>query len=159
MNPVWTEGPRHVLLQLQLIAKQSAEVIQAALPTAMRSAWFAHSEMVLQTLLCSDDKEERRFAINKILEVREVHGNKEEGDLSVRSRHTPEVNPNASNLSELINWTNVHEPYLTCRLSQTELLTLLGTPMTVPQWPCHGQSIERCVKNVTEAAATVSTSC
>ena len=121
----------------------------------MRSSWLAHSEMVLQTLLCSEDEDERSFAVEKILELRRKEGDEDQGDSSVRPRRTPAVNTKASCLRELIEWTDIHEPPLTCEKSRDELLEYIKTPMPVPQWPCHGQSIERCVKQVTEAASKV----
>ena len=39
--------------------------------TIKRGSWYAHSEMVLQALLCSKEETDRRFAVNKIIEVRE----------------------------------------------------------------------------------------
>lgn len=34
-----------------------------------RSSWYVHPEAVLQTMLCSKDKEERRVAVKKILDM------------------------------------------------------------------------------------------
>ena len=153
----WVEGPRHVLLQLQLLQKQNKVVVDAVLPTIKRSAWFAHSEMILQSLLCSEDREERGAAIQKILDVRSKYGNGAMGNAAVRKRETPEVNQNATTLLELIDWQDTHEPLLTCHMSASQIELFHKKSMSVPDWPCHGQSIERCVKQVTEAASKVFT--
>jgi hypothetical protein len=153
----WVEGPRHILYQLQLLKLQQKAVVDVVLPTIQRSAWYAFSESIIQTLLCSDDIEERRAGVQKILDLR---GGDDDslGDLSVRSRKTPIINPEASSLLELIDWSDgVYEPPLTCNLSTQEVKKFISEPMQVPQWPCHGQSIERCVKQVTEAAGKVYT--
>src|SRR6218665_177422 len=80
------------------------------------------------------------------------------GYLSVRLRRTPTINSRASNLLELIDWCDgLHEPPLTCKLTTAEVKKSVDEPMQVPPWPCHVQSIERCVKQVTGAAGQVYT--
>ena len=127
------------------------------MPTIRRSAWYAFSEIIIQALLCSNDIEERRAGVEKILELR---GGEDDttGDLSVRPRKTPTINPSASSLLELIEWSEgVYEPPLTCKLTTEQVKKFVEEPMEVPQWPCHAQSIERCVKQLTEAASKVYT--
>lgn len=151
----WTEGPRHILFQLQQVRLQNKAVMDVVLPTIKRSAWYAFSEMIIQTLLCSDDSKERKAGVQKIVDLR---GRDDDilGDLSVRPRNTPSINLSASSLLELIDWScGVYEPPLTCKLTTSEVKKFIDKPMVVPQWPCHGQSIERCVKQVTEAAGRV----
>lgn len=153
----WIEGPRHILYQLQMVSQQNKAVVEAVLPTIKRSAWYAFSEMIIQTLLCSDDREERKLGVQKIVDIRGGDNNTV-GDRSVRPRKTPSINPNASSILELIDWSDgVYEPPLTCALTTSEVFKLIDKPMEVPMWPCHTQSIERCVKQVTEAASRVYT--
>ena len=120
----------------------------------MSSSLKCHSESVLQTLLVSQDEEERRFAVLKILDLRK--GNPL-GNTEVRARRTPEINKNATSLVNLIDWDvgSIHEPVLTCHMSRHELIDLLDHPMKVPYMPVHGQAIERVVKQVTKAAGEV----
>ena len=47
------------------------------------------------------------------------------------------------------------EPVFTCSLSKEEIKGFLVKPHDPPQFSCHTQSTERCVKLVTEAAAAV----
>ena len=47
------------------------------MPHVKSTAWNAHSEHILQTMLGSTDRAEREFAINKILTIR---GSNELGD-------------------------------------------------------------------------------
>ena len=98
--------------------------------------------------------EERRFGVQKILEVR---GDNEIGDMSVRTRKTPSVNKDATTIMNLISWDKkeVYEPVMTCSLSKQELVNILDNPMKVDYLPCHGQAIERVVKQVTKASAAV----
>ena len=153
----WIEGPRHVLFQLKQLKTQKKQVVDIVMPTVRRSAWFAFSECIIQTLLCSNDEEERRVGVQKITELR-GEGNImiQKGNDSVRPRRTPELNTEATKISELINWKMpVYEPPLTTSLTTFEVKQFLSKPMEVPNWCCHTQAIERCVKMVTEAATTV----
>ena len=66
----WLDGPRHILTELSLFRLQSPQVQDIVLPTLKRSAWNSHSEAVLQTMLCSDNKEEREHAVTTVLKIR-----------------------------------------------------------------------------------------
>ena len=141
----WLEGPRHVLKELSLFRLQAEEVREAVLPTLKRSAWNSHSESVLQTMLCSEDKEERQFAVQQVLKIR---GRNQLGDLRPRSRKHPVLNTEATTLKEMINWKGSKEPVLTCRLSKQEITSFIDKPMLVPYFCLHTQGIERAVKEV-----------
>ena len=148
----WLEGPRHVLHELSLFRLQAPQVQKLLKPTLLRSAWHSHSESVLKTMISSEDKEEREFAVKTILKLR---GRKKEGDLSPRARKHPELNLEAPNLQEMISWKGAMKPVLTCKLSREELLKFREVKMEVPYYPVHTQAIERAVKEVTEASAAV----
>ena len=77
------------------------------LPTLKRSAWNSHSESVLQTMLCSENREEREFAVATILQIR---GNIKLGDLKPKARKHPDLNISATCLKDLINWKDAKEP-------------------------------------------------
>src|SRR5678815_2130087 len=66
----WVEGPLHILYQMKLLKFQKKAVADIVFPTIQRLSWFAFSEMVLQTLLCSEDQEERKAGVQKIMELR-----------------------------------------------------------------------------------------
>ena len=103
INHNWTEGPRHFLFQLQLLKGQCEEVKKIVMPTVCRSAWYGHSECVLQAMLCSEEEQERRDAVEKILKIRgKGDENTQIGDSSVRSRKTPSINIEATTLTELL---------------------------------------------------------
>ena len=148
----WLDGPRHVLRQLQLLRLQHIETQGCVESYVKSSAWYAHSEMVLQTMLCSSDERERSFAV---AQIRDIRDGQDKGDTSVRFRKHPILNMQAATLADLINWEDAHEPVLTCDIPSDELQQFIETPMEVPSFPVHGQSIERCVKEVTAAAMHV----
>ena len=123
------------------------------MPYVQSSAWNAHSENLLQTLLCSPNHENRKFAIETICKIR---GESNFGDKSLRVRRNPKLNTHATTLVGLIDWSSdVHEPLLTCSMSKEDLWKLENDAMEVINFPVHGQSIEQCVKEVTRASATV----
>jgi len=157
INSNWTQGPRHLLFQLQLLREQCVETRRIVLPSVKRSAWYEFSESILQAMLCSEDERERKEAVGRILQIRgEGDKTTQLGDNKVRPRKTPDINCDANTLSELIDWTTaVYEPPLTCPMTTEEIENFTDQPMEVPDWTSHTQTIERCVKMTTEAAAHV----
>ena len=93
----WLEGPRHILTELNLLHLQSTDIQEILLPTLRRSAWNSHSESVLQTMVCSEDKKEQDFAVDIILKIR---GKNQLGNLKPRPRKLPLLNINL-NLSNI----------------------------------------------------------
>ena len=59
----------------------------------------------------------------------------------------------------MINWDDVlvHEPAATLLLSESDLHEIIktGFKMNIAKFPCHSQAVERHIKLVTEASATV----
>ena len=153
----WVEGARHVLFKLEVIRSQKKKVLDLVMPTIRRSAWYAHPESIIQALLCSEKREERQAGVDKILEIRGVGDEETQvGDSGVRERRTPVINIGATSLLDLVDLSSgATEPPLTCKLTSSSLKKFVDTPMEVPEWPSHTQSVERCVKMVTEAAAHV----
>ena len=152
INHSWVDGPTNVLFELSCLRTQSEVVQETVMPTVRSSAWFAHSEPILMTMLCSKEEEERRFAANQILVIR---GGQEMGDSSLRLRKLPYLNTEATKLKDLINWDEATEPINTCKLSKREVLEFIEKPLEVEYRPCHTQAIERAVKEVTAAAGAV----
>ena len=148
----WLEGPRHILTQLSLIQLQSNKVQRIVDPYARSTAWFSHSEAVLQTMLCSSQQEERVWAVEKILQIR---GKNPLGSMKPRARRLPKLNMKAKDLKGLISWKEAHEPLLTCHLTKEELHELKIMAMVVPYYSLHTQAIERAVKEVTQASEAV----
>ena len=141
---------------MRLIGNQSRDIKKIVNPFIKTGSWVAHSEAILQTMLCSEKVEERSQAVEKILNIRgEGDEDTQTGNSYVRPRKTPDINPDASSLTDLIDWTSVSEPPLTCNLTTAAVRAFVDCPMEVPNWPSHTQSVERCIKMVTEAAAHV----
>ena len=60
---------------------------------------------------------------------------------------------------ELIAWSDpnhpAHEPVLTCDMTLAELINLSKSPLHVDIYNCHGQSMEKGMKEVTIASSKV----
>ena len=82
----WLEGPNHILKQLSLVHAMDPAVIDIVMPYVRSSAWNAHAESVLQTMLTSEDSSQREFSVNTILKICKCA---EFGDSSVRVCRVP----------------------------------------------------------------------
>ena len=147
----WINGAHICLKQLQLTLKQNKKVITTVFPYMESSAWWANPEMLLQTLLCSNDPVDRKIMELRARAVEDMEENK------VRTRYKVSLNNKASCLRDLIIWKEdeINEPILTLELTEEEIREFEDAPMVVPDIPVHGQSMERCVKEVTAAAEAV----
>ena len=158
----WINGHKHLLQQIVLWREQPELSMAFTHDTIQSGAYYGHSEHVLQTLLCSTEEDDRRFAVNKILQLREERNTrlvepllkkfkqtKETNLINIRARKNPELDMEATSLKNMINWeSDVHEPVLTCELTNEELMHFYEQPMQVPVIGLHTQNIERCVKQV-----------
>ena len=132
-----------------VMPKEVRDVVQ---PRVQDGAWFAHSEHLLLHLLASDNEEERRFAVKKILEIR---GDSEFGDKSLRTFKVPSLNWSAKKIEDMISWEGATESILTANFSRDQIRSYLDTPFTMENIPCHTQSVERMVKEVSAASSQV----
>ena len=79
------------------------------------------------------------------------------GDNSIGSFRVPKINWSPVKIQNLIYWdeTPLTEPAITATMTSDQIRACLDTPLEQPPWPCHGQSIERTVKKVSEASLQV----
>ena len=66
------------------------------------SAYFAHPELLLMTLLASDDRGERVFAVDFVNQ--QIRGGGDSGTCLPRKFVTPALNFRADTLTEHIDW-------------------------------------------------------
>ena len=150
-----TYGARHLLTLLRLWRQQDPAVQDATEHYIRIEAWWAHPEPLLLSMLSSDDVNDRKFAIDKILSIRE---GATEGSTCVRYYDVPKsLNMKATSCRDLIEWPKeqITEPVFTAPLSSSELRSLENAPLCPPKYSVHTQSCERAVKCVTEAAKEV----
>ena len=165
--PMWFEikadssivqGPYHILREIQILQKmkgedeRSMEVKEIAMKFVEKGAWHAHSEHLLVSLLSSSDESDRRFAIDKIVSLRD--GN-EFGDRSVRPFSAPKLNWNAQSIRDIQDWADTTEPLVTTSIPTPELAKFIENPLKIPKYPSHTQSCERAVKEVSRASKNV----
>lgn len=144
----------HLITALTLLSEQSDEVQKIITPYIIRGAYSAHSENILSTLICSDDKEDRVFAVDKIMQIR---AGAELGDKSLRLRRNPTVNLQATKVTDLIDWQKekLFEPVFTCNMKLSEIQNIRESPYESLPYSIHTQSCERAVQEVSHASEAV----
>ena len=149
-NPSFDKGAVHLFQLMQLLKQQPQEVQNATREVVQRNAYFAHCENVLTAMLVDRDSAVRDQAVSKILTARKSKSR------ALRVFRVPRLNWQAEHFTEMISWCGqVTEPPVTKQLSDTEIKTARDHPLELPSFPCHSQSVERCVKLVTEACQAV----
>lgn len=149
------------LFELVRRSRYLSEDLRAVIdPVIQRNAYFGHPENIILAMLCDDRQHIRELALRRILNAR----SKEKGK-TIRNFQIPALNLEAQDYIALINWQDykITEPPLTMRYSEHELKEIIalgcvtedGTIMQFPNFPCHTQAVERCVKLVTEASSAV----
>ena len=105
------------------------------------------SENFLASMLYSDSERNRFLAVLRIKQIRT------EPELPIGSQRIQPVNFNAESWSQLICLASAEsEPPITKSLSEAELEAMVANPGILPRFPIHTQSVERAVKNTSEAA-------
>ena len=143
------------------------EVRDIAFKSLQRNAFFAHPENVLVAMLGDADPDNRRVAVNKIQKIRSKYqeastssstDTETKKNEAVRKFVIPKINRKSRSLKTLVDLEDntIQEPPLTRNLSTEDLEDVLESPL-VFKHPCHNQAVERHVKLVTEASASVTT--
>ena len=74
----------------------------------------------------------------------------------LRKFKIPTLQWGAKKWVDIIDWdsadSTIHEPTILTRLDNEELNSAITTPIIMPEFPVHSQSVERGVKLVSEAA-------
>ena len=146
---------------MQLVKTQPPTVQEIVRPYVESNAYFCEPGMMLVAYLASDCEETRRFAINKILELREKPNKpgKKKVLKGIRQFFIPELKWEANKWQQMINWTDIEkkifEPRILQKFSNNELMEAYAEPLSFPDYPVHSQSVERTVKLVSEASKVV----
>jgi hypothetical protein len=169
MKPSCTQGTRH-LFETVCLSRYLPEELKLVIdPVIQRNAYFGHPENILLAMLTDERKHIRELGLRRILKARArkkfpSRSNKKRKSTEtkvIREFVIPKLNFQATDYVDLINWQESHitEPPLTMNISDEDLKLLVAsgnTPVVdFPQFPCHTQAVERCVKLVTEASAAV----
>ena len=152
VKPTMLAAPGHVFRELKIVRDiLPKEIQEVAKKKVEDGAWFAHSEHLLLHLL-SAEEEMRRFAVKKIFEIR---GESEIGCRDVRPFKVPTLNWSAQRIQDMISWEGATEPIFTADLTRDQVRAFLDIPFSMKAFPCHTQSVERLVKEVSAASANV----
>lgn len=152
------DGARHLFRSIQLSRYLSTELRDIIDPVIQRNGYFGHPENLLLAMISDQREYVRELGLRRILKARTLRADEQ---ATVRQFCVPKMNLNATEYFELIDWQDVTitEPPLTMDISDEDIKLFVksGGQSTIEfeRFPCHTQSVERCVKMVTEASLAV----
>ena len=144
-------GPRILFKLLQAVKKLNDPVCSAVFEDKLQNwAFPLLSENFLASMLYSNVEWDRKMAAWKINELKRVPGP------PIGSARIQPLNFEAESWGQLISLSSAEsEPPITKRLSEEQVNAMVKNPRAcgaLPKFPIHTQSVERAVKNVSEAA-------
>ena len=149
-----SKWPLNLMKTIQLVRTLDPKTTDIAFPVVQRNAFFSHPENIILSKITDPRKHIRQIGYRRIRKSRSNTLNK-----TVRKFQVPKLNFDAVSYTDLIDWqtVNVTEPPLTKNLSNEKLdeLIVTGDIFPLPKYPNHTQSVERCIKLVTEASSLV----
>ena len=155
----FTHGPIHLHKQMTLIRSQSLDTQAVVKPAVQRNAYFAHSSTLLCSMLESTDMRVRVKAVQLIKQVRLKPPKQPriKALQGIRKYSIPPLQWQTKKWSEIIDWKSqtVQECSILSSLGIEDLDNAITMPLSFPSYPLHSQSVERCVKLVSEAATKV----
>lgn len=170
-SPMWfniktksacTEGSRHLWRLIQYSRYLEQRLRDVVDEVIQRNGYFCHAENILLTMLTDDRRHVRELAYRRILAARNERAPSSTG---IREFRVPRLNFDASDYTELVNWQEIDrcEPPLLMNFSDARINECVKSNVAehvleIAQFPCHTQGTERCIRLVTEAAASVCSS-
>ena len=150
-------GPRHYFKQIQLIRALPKKVQEVVKENISRSAYHAHPENILLSMLGDESQEVRAKAVDLITKLREGSNDPDKGDTSVRKFIVPELNYNCKRYYEMIDFEEetVYEPNLTADLTLGDLDKIKVEKLVVKKFSNNNQSVEKLVKETSRACGKV----
>lgn len=135
----------------------SDDIKNIVYPVIERNAYFGHPENLFLSMLTDNDKHIRELGCRRIIKARSL---KHSG---LRSFKIPKIDFKSNTYYDLIDWQSSNliltEPPLLREVTTEDLKKIVDDGnikmFTFPKFPCHTQSVERCVKLTTEASGSV----
>ncbi|CAG9826869.1 unnamed protein product [Diabrotica balteata] len=155
LNPSCTQASLHVFKSITLsryLRDDLKNIIDAVI---QRNSYYIHPENLLLCMLTDNRQWVRELALRRIIKARK------EKKVGIRQFKIPEINFNAAEYFELINWSEceVTAPPMLADIPDDELKQLIDSSIIAdfdfPKYPCHTQAVERCVKLVSESSLLV----
>ena len=158
-NPYLEHGAKNVFSLMQLVRTQPKDVQEVAKKSVQTNAFFAHSSNLLVAMLADEEEAIRRKAVNAIIKIRsgEIKSKVERTDSGLRIFRVPKLNWGARNYVNMIDWdlSTFSEPTVTKKLSDDDLRKAFAAPLDLPKHPNNSQSVERAIRQVSEACHQV----
>ena len=152
MHPSCKDGSRHLSRTIQLSHYPTKELLDIIDSVLQRNGYFGNLENLLLAMISDERQDIRELGLRRILKARL------EKSFTLRQFKIPKLNFDAGEYFDLIDWqdTTVREPSLTASVSEADIRLFVTThgdsTVEFDRYPCHTQSVERCVKIVTEAS-------
>ena len=148
------DGSRHLFKLIELTRYLPTTLKAVIDPVIQRNSYFAHPENLLLAMITDPQPQIRELAARRILKARSVTSKK------LRLFQLPKLNFNASKYYDLLYWQdNITEPPLLKSVPEAKLRLFIDQKgdgeLDLLRLPCHTQAVERAVKAVTEASATL----
>ena len=150
-------GPRNYFRQLQLLNYLPQKVKEIVMENTSRSAYHAHPENILLSMLADDNKDVRVKAVGEISKMRNSSDHPDKGDISVRKFIEPNLNYNCKNYYDMIDFKKVtmYEPNLTADMTLADLENIKVEKLVVKKFSNNNQGVERLVKQTSRACQRV----
>ena len=149
-------GAKHIFDTIRLSREFPSEVKDIIDPIIKRNSYFAHPENMLVAMLYDERIHIRELSLRRILKSRKAVSNRS----IIREFKVPSLNFDANDYIDLIDWSKeiITSPPVMQSFSDEEIIRMIKSKnidIKFPSFPCHTQSVERCVKLVTEASQAV----
>ena len=147
-NPSCKNGACHLFQTIKNSRSLPKEIKAIIDPVIQRNSYFAHPENVILAMLNDERKHIQELAVRRILRARS-------DPQKLRLFQIPKINFSAKKYTDMIDWqkTLITKPPLLKHIETSNLkMFIAGGDAKIidfPNYPCHTQSVERCVKLVT----------
>ena len=162
LNSKFEYGPHHILKEILAMVKYCTNEERDVLePIINWNGFNAHPENIQVALLCSAKLTDRLLGVNTIMNIRKEGQQvypvprclKNDFSIGVRPFRVPVINFEAAHISELTDLSlSTTEAPLTMAMTDTEIKSLVFTPLDLKGLPCHTTACERGVQLTTSSA-------
>lgn len=148
-HPHCQDGSKNFFKLIQLVMELPKTFHDIVLPVLQWNGWWAHPENIIIGMLSDDRKVIRTKAVLYIMAAR-----KEKDSDKLRKFVVPKIKFEANFYFDMadLDTGDKMEPPLTMDISDEVINSAVETPLILPAYPCHTQSVERAVGLVSEAA-------
>ena len=152
-----TSGAQLLFKSIDRLKKLPESVRKISEPVIQRNCYFGHHENILLSMIFDNKQAIRLLGWQRIKKARTSNSVRS----SIRAFRLPEINFNAESYIDMVKWQDIvyTEPPLTTVFSDHQINQFCSTAaLPDDKWtevPCDTQAVERHIKLVSEASATV----